>query len=65
MTTEKSAPSASKVEYVPVTYDRCEHVTGPFYHGTKHVFSIGDEIVPGRPSNYHEGRVANHVYFAA
>ena len=53
-------PSAS-----PVTFDSYEHVDGPFFHGTKTEFSIGDELVPGHGSNYHEGRVANHVYFAA
>ena len=52
-------------DYVPVTFDSCEHVHGPFFHGTKAEFAIGDELVPGHGSNYHEGRVANHVYFAA
>jgi hypothetical protein len=51
--------------HVPVTYDHCEHVTGPFFHGTKSEFAIGDELTPGHGSNYHDGRVANHVYFAA
>lgn len=51
--------------YVPVTYDSCEHITGPFFHGTKTEFGIGDELAPGHRSNHHEGRVANHVYFAA
>jgi hypothetical protein len=51
--------------YVPVTFDSCDHVTGPFFHGTKVAFEVGDLIVPGHPSNYHDGRVANHVYFAA
>jgi rifampin ADP-ribosylating transferase len=52
-------------EDLPVTFDSCEHVDGPFFHGTKTDFAIGDELVPGHGSNYHEGRVANHVYFAA
>ena len=56
---------ANDTAYVPVTFDSCEHVIGPFFHGTKTEFAIGDELVPGHPSNYHEGRVANHVYFAA
>ena len=51
--------------YVPVTFDSCGHVEGPFFHGTRTEFAIGDELVPGHGSNYHEGRVANHVYFAA
>ena len=44
---------------------RCDHVTGPFFHGTSTEFAIGDEVVPGHQSNFHDGRVANHVYFAA
>ena len=50
---------------VPVTYAHCEHVTGPFFHGTKSALEVGDELVPGRGSNFHEGRVMNHVYFTA
>jgi hypothetical protein len=53
------------VEHVPVTFDHCDHVTGPFFHGTGATFDIGDEIVAGHPSNYHDGRISNHVYFAA
>ena len=51
--------------YVPVTFDDCDHVTGPFYHGTRHTFAEGDLVEPGHASNYQEGRVSNHVYFAA
>jgi hypothetical protein len=51
--------------HVPVTYERCRHVGGPFYHGTTSALGVGDELVPGRGSNYQEGRVSNHVYFAA
>ena len=57
--------AADDIGYVPVTFDRCDHANGPFFHGTKTEFAIGDELVPGHGSNYHEGRVANHVYFAA
>ena len=56
---------ADNTEHVPVSFDSCEHVVGPFFHGTKTEFAIGDELVPGHGSNYHQGRVANHVYFAA
>ncbi|MFP4511761.1 MAG: NAD(+)--rifampin ADP-ribosyltransferase [Acidimicrobiales bacterium] len=56
---------AADTEHVPVTFDSCDQVTGPFFHGTKTAFAIGDELVPGHGSNYHEGRAANHVYFAA
>ena len=38
-------------------------VSGPFLHGTKAVLSVGDELVPGFGSNFHAGRVMNHVYF--
>lgn len=51
--------------YVPVTYDRCDHVQGPFYHGTRHTFEIGDLVVAGRASNYQEGRASNNIYFSA
>ena len=52
-------------EYVPVTFESCDHIEGPFFHGTKLGFDLGDEIAPGHRSNYHRGRVSNHVYFAA
>lgn len=55
---------ADGAAWVPVTFDSCQHVDGPFFHGTKTDFATGDELVPGHGSNYHEGRVANHVYFA-
>jgi hypothetical protein len=48
---------------VPVTYEHCDHVTGPFLHGTKAVLQVGDELVPGRESNFQAGRVMRHVYF--
>ena len=51
--------------HVPVTYDSCSHITGPFFHGTKSVLKVGDELVAGRRSNFHEGRVMNHIYFTA
>ena len=36
-----------------------------FFHGTKAVLEVGDELVPGHGSNFHEGRVSNHVYFTS
>jgi rifampin ADP-ribosylating transferase len=51
--------------HVAVTYERCNHITGPFFHGTKEVFVAGDLITAGHVSNYHDGRISNHVYFAA
>jgi Rifampin ADP-ribosyl transferase len=51
--------------HVPVTYASCAHVAGPFFHGTKSTLAVGDELVPGFGSNFHEGRVSNHIYFSA
>lgn len=51
--------------FVPVTFDRYDHVEGPFYHGTRYPFEVGDELVPGHGSNFQEGRISNNVYFSA
>ena len=48
-----------------MTFEQCDHIDGPFFHGTNATFDPGDLLVAGHLSNYHEGRVANHVYFAA
>lgn len=50
---------------VPVTYEHHDHVEGPFFHGTRSVLEVGDELVPGHGSNFQEGRVSNHIYFSA
>ena len=47
----------------PVTYDRCDHVEGPFYHGTRSALRAGTELVPGYGSNFQQGRVSHHIYF--
>lgn len=57
--------AAEGTEWTPVTYDNCGHVHGPFFHGTRADLRVGDELVPGHGSNYHQGRVANHVYFSS
>jgi hypothetical protein len=49
--------------HVPVTYACCEHIVGPFYHGTKSALEVGDELVPGYGSNFQAGRVSNNIYF--
>lgn len=49
--------------HTPVTVDNCTQVEGPFYHGTKAVLEVGAELVPGRGSNFQQGRVSNHLYF--
>lgn len=51
--------------YTPVTYDRCAHIAGPFYHGTKSALEVGAQLVPGCGSNFHQGRASNNIYFTA
>jgi rifampin ADP-ribosylating transferase len=51
--------------HIPVTYEHCEHIRGPFYHGTKSALETGAELVPGHGSNFQEGRVSNNIYFTA
>ena len=48
-----------------VTHDHCDHVAGPFFHGTRSVLSPGEELVPGRGSNFQRGRTSTNVYFTA
>ncbi len=55
----------SNDDYVPVTLERCQHIAGPFFHGTKVALEVGDELVPGYGSNFHQGRVSNNIYFTA
>jgi rifampin ADP-ribosylating transferase len=62
---EDSIAELAGTDHVPVTFESCDHLVGPFFHGTGSVFEIGDQVQVGHESNYHEGRVANHVYFAA
>lgn len=50
---------------VPVTYEHCAHVTGPFFHGTKAMLAVGEELVAGHGSNFEAGRTSNNVYFTA
>ncbi|MGV0794354.1 NAD(+)--rifampin ADP-ribosyltransferase [Mycolicibacterium sp. XJ1819] len=38
------------------------HESGAYLHGTKADLKIGDLLVPGRPSNFEDGRIMNHVY---
>lgn len=47
----------------PVSYDRCDHVTGPFLHGTRADLAVGDELVPGRRSHFRPEQALRHVYF--
>ena len=52
-------------EHIPVTYEHCAHVAGPFFHGTKSSLAAGDELVAGYGSNFQAGRVSNNIYFTA
>ncbi|MGD9996518.1 MAG: NAD(+)--rifampin ADP-ribosyltransferase [Ilumatobacteraceae bacterium] len=65
MTIAEAIEAGTASEHVPVTFESCDHVAGPFFHGTKAALRVGEEIVPGHASNYQAGRLANHVYFAA
>ena len=38
---------------------------GVYLHGTKAALAVGEMLVPGRESNFDDGRVMNHVYFTA
>ena len=38
------------------------HESGALLHGTKADLVTGDLLLPGRKSNFGEGRIANHVY---
>jgi hypothetical protein len=51
--------------HVAVTYEHCEQVKGPFYHGTKSALEVGDELIPGYGSNFQAGRMSNNIYFTA
>lgn len=53
----------SEQEWVPVTFENCPDVEGPFYHGTKSELKPGDELTPGFGSNFHDDRVSNNIYF--
>ncbi len=61
----ESIEAAHGTSHDPVTFERCDHVEGPFFHGTGTPFRAGELLVAGRRSNYQEGRISNHVYFSA
>ncbi len=62
---DQGIPDAQNAEYIPVTFDHCDHIAGPFFHGTKSALKPGDQLVPGYLSNFQGGRTSNNVYFAA
>jgi hypothetical protein len=65
MSIAEAIAASSDTDHVPVTFESCDHVEGPFFHGTRTAFAVGDQLVPGSLSNYHDGRISNHVYFSA
>jgi rifampin ADP-ribosylating transferase len=50
---------------IPVTFENCDHIDGPFYHGTKASLKRGDLLFPGHGSNFEDGRISNNIYFTA
>ena len=56
---------ADGAPWVPVTFERCDHVVGPFFHGTRAAIPPGHLITAGWPSNYRPDVIMNHVYFTA
>jgi len=47
----------------PVPFEVYE--TGVYLHGTKADLAVDELLVPGRESNFEQGRVMNYVYFTA
>jgi rifampin ADP-ribosylating transferase len=52
-------------DHIPVTFEHCDHVAGPFYHGTKADLASGDLLIPGHGSNFEDARVSNNIYLTA
>lgn len=61
----ESIEESKSIEHTAVTFDHCDQVEGPFFHGTKSTFAVDDLISAGQHSNFQEGRISNHVYFTA
>ena len=51
--------------WIPVSFENCDELTGPFYHGTRADLSVGDLLAAGFRSNYDDSVVMNHIYFTA
>jgi hypothetical protein len=52
MTIAEAIEASPDTEHVPVTFESCDHVEGPFFHGTRIAFDPSDELVPGQGCNY-------------
>jgi rifampin ADP-ribosylating transferase len=48
------------VASTPVPFE--VHESGALLHGTKADLAVGDLLMPGRESNFEQGRIMNHVY---
>lgn len=53
------------IAHIPVTFEHCAHIDGPFYHGTKARLEVGDLLIPGYGSNFEDSRISNNIYFSA
>jgi hypothetical protein len=62
---EKENSMSEDTTWTPITYENCDRITGPFYHGTAAVLEVGDLLVPGFASNYQKARVSNNIYFSS
>lgn len=51
--------------HIPVTFEHCDHIEGPFYHGTKAGLEVGELLIPGHGSNFEDSRISNNIYFTA
>ena len=51
--------------HVPVTYENCARIEGPFFHGTKADLQGGDLLSAGFRSNYPPEVGMKHIYFTA
>ena len=43
----ESIQAASETNHIPVTFDSCGLIVGPFFHGTKASLGVGELVVPG------------------
>ncbi|HEV3211966.1 MAG TPA: NAD(+)--rifampin ADP-ribosyltransferase [Acidimicrobiales bacterium] len=50
-------------KHEPVPFELYE--PGVYLHGTKADLAVGEMLVPGRESNFEQGRVMSYVYFTA
>lgn len=64
MTNDDGDNTTVDAHEIAVTLDRCDHIEGPFFHGTRSTREVGEVLVPGHGSNYHDGRISNNVYFS-